>query len=92
VTTRFARDNDPGAAAIGYFIVEDEVLTMTDETGKLLKGVEPVKLGDPAMARSITASLTAGAQRGRLQQAAAISENRVGLGRVLINADVRFRG
>jgi hypothetical protein len=59
VTVRFAEpeDGDPGEAAVGYYTVEDGLLTMTDEHGTPLKNSMPVKLEDPSKAQAIAASL-----------------------------------
>lgn len=43
---RPSNGSDPGAVIPAFYVVEDGVLTATDETGKPLEGLKPHKLCD----------------------------------------------
>jgi hypothetical protein len=57
VTVRPSDSNDPGEVAVGYFLIEDGWLQMTNENGTPLETEKPVSIGD-ANPRSIAAILT----------------------------------
>jgi hypothetical protein len=47
VSVRSASENDPGECAIGYFIVQGNTVTLTDENGKPLDEKDgTAKIGD----------------------------------------------
>jgi hypothetical protein len=52
------RTGDPGEAAIGWYFIQDGVLTMCDENGKPLDGVKFTAAVTEANARAVAAQLT----------------------------------
>src|SRR5262245_4174732 len=57
VSVRNASENDPGECAIGYYVVQGNTVTLTDENGKPLDEKDgTAKIGD-ADPRSIASSM-----------------------------------
>jgi hypothetical protein len=58
VTVRHSDENgDPGQIAIGWYFVQDGMLTMCDENGKPLEGLKPELLPDGVNPEAIAARL-----------------------------------
>lgn len=51
ITIRGASEHDPGEIAIAYFVVEDGLVTLTDQNGSPLSGSEPRRLDGEDAAR-----------------------------------------
>jgi hypothetical protein len=65
VTVRHSDENgDPGQIAIGWYFVQDGMLTMCDENGKPLEGLKPELLPDGVKSRSYCCQASAAATGG----------------------------
>jgi hypothetical protein len=58
ITVRLSSENDPDEIAIGHFVVQDGVLTLTDANGKPLEGVKQEISAEGANPKSIAGRLT----------------------------------
>ena len=46
VASFYTSENDPGQIDVGYFIVEDGMVTLTDQNGEPIKDMKPEKVGN----------------------------------------------
>jgi hypothetical protein len=58
VSVRPSSDNDPGEIVVGYFIVQDGCLVLTDAAGTPLKDAKPEVLAEGVNPKSVAARLT----------------------------------
>ena len=75
VSVRPSSDNDPGEITVGYFIVQDGSVVLTDAAGTPLNDAKPEVLTDGVHPKSIAARMTRAPR----------SDTRGGFNRKLVN-------